>query len=417
MWFLCAIASVQVSMDSLRLSTSVNHEVFISMKLSIPKSTFLKALAHGQSVVAKRTTIPILSHVLLEAEDDNLHLSTTDMDIALIESVPARVLEKGRTCVAASMLYEIVRKLSEVEDVILELNALEQKLTICSRKSRFVLPVLAPDDFPQLTRTPLTHHFSLAGQALQKLVDTTRFSMSSEESRYSLNGLFFHATAGDSTESIPLLRAVATDMHRLACCDVSAPEGTDGMPEIIVSRKTIQEVRKLLDEASDQPVKIGVSVARIEFTFERPQSRAVLTSRLVDGKYPDYKAALSVGHEKIVRFAPKVFAEAVDRVGTVVFDRVRAVRFTFTRDKALISAMSQEFGSAEEDIDIQFPYDDSIEICFNVRYVLDVLQHIQDDEVEMFIENGDASVLIKPVAHNQKHYASESQFLLMPMRI
>ncbi len=377
------------------------------MKLSLEKGPFLKALSHGQSVVEKRTTVPILSHVLLTATKNGLLITSTDMDIALIETIQAKVEHIGTACVSAHMLHEIVRKLSDASEINLSFNKDTLQLNITSGRSKFELSCLPVEDFPQLTQSELTHHFTLPAPVLKHLIDASRFAMSTEETRYHLNGIHFHTVSLDGSN---IMRAVATDMHRLACVGCESPSEAVGMPEIIVGRKTITEVRKLLDEA-DQPITVGLSNTRIEFSIEGNNTRAVLSSRLVDGIFPDYQAAMAIENDKVLIVGTKAFAEAVDRVGTVVNDKVRAIKLKLSENAATLSAVSSDFGSAVEELDVDFPYKEELEICFNVRYLTDIAQQINTEEMEMLLADGDSSVLIRPVNESQ------STFILMPMRV
>jgi len=376
------------------------------MKLSLEKSPFLKALSHGQSVVEKRTTVAILNHVLLTAMPGKLLLTSTDMDMALIETISADVGTPGTACVPAHLLYEIVRKLNDAT-ITLDYNSETSQLVVSSGRSRFELPSLPTEDFPQLTHSELTHFFTLPAPVLKHLIDTTRFAMSAEEIRYNLNGIHFHTLAIEDGRNV--LRAVATDMHRLACVGCDAPEGSLGMPEIIVGRKTITEIRKLLDEA-EQPVQIGVSNSRIEFVLDGNNTSAVLSSRLLDGTFPDYQEAISIESDKSLVTQTKAFAEAVDRVGTVVSDKVRAIKLKISKNLAVLSAVSSDLGSATEELDVDFAYPDVFELCFNVKYLMDIAQQINEEEMELLLVDGDSTVLLKPVNN------ANAVFILMPMR-
>lgn len=377
------------------------------MKLILDKATLLNALSHGQGVVEKRTTVPILSHVLLTAYANRLSITSTDMDLALIETIPADVAQTGSAAVLAHVFYDIVRKLSDTQRVELELNAEKTQLIVASGRSRFQLSCLPAEDFPQITQSELTHRFVLPAPVLKHLIDTTRFSMSTEETRYHLNGIHFHTLETDEGLT---LRAVATDLHRLACVECLAPHEAAGMPAIIVGRKAINEVRKLLDEA-EAPVNIGVSQSRIEFSFENERTQGVLSSRLIDGVFPDYQSALAVGNDKSLVVSTKDFAGAVDRVGTIVSDKVRAIRINIANNAATLSAVSADFGSAQEELDVTFPYTAEIDICFNVKYLMDIAQQISYPELELLLADADSSVLVRPVG--DKHQT----FILMPMRV
>ncbi len=377
------------------------------MKLSLEKSLFLKALSHGQSVVERKTTIPVLSHILLSASNHGLAITSTDMDMALIETIPAHIITTGATCVSAHLTYEIVKKLKDQTLIDLELNMEKGQLIITSGRSRFELPCLPEGDFPQLTHGELSHRFSLPAPVLKHLIETTRFAMSTEETRYHLNGIYFHTL---EKEGIKVLRTAATDMHRLACAEAACPEGAFGMPEIIVSRKTIQEIIKLLDEA-DQPVHLGISPNRIEFSIDGSKMQAVLSARLIEGGFPDYMPALVINHEKTLIVPSESFADAVDRVGTVVNDKVRAIKVRLLENIASLFAVSNDFGSAKEELDVDYPYPEPLEICFNVRYLMDIAQQIHTEEMEVLLVNEESSVLIRPLG--DPHVT----FILMPMRV
>jgi DNA polymerase-3 subunit beta len=239
------------------------------------------------------------------------------------------------------------------------------------------------------------------------MIDQTKFAMAVEEIRYNLNGICFHVL---ESEGRLVLRTVATDLHRLACRETQAPEEARSMPEIIVGRKTIQEARKLLDEAGAF-VEIGVSQNRIEFVVHNDDYHAVFGSRLIDGSFPDYQSAINVDNDKNLIVPRKDFAEALDRVGTVVNDKERAVKISLSSNMATISAVSSEFGSAREELDVDYPYEESIDLCFNVRYVLDVASQISEDEMQFMIADGNAPAIVKPLNR------SDALFVLMPLLI
>src|SRR5881392_128442 len=235
------------------------------MKLTIERAAFLKALSHVQSVVERRTTIPILSNVLLRAEGagsgpGKLALSATDMDLEIVERVPARVEREGRTTAPAHTLYDIVRKLREGAQVELETLGGRNEMVLRSGRSTFTLACLPPEDFPVMSAGELAHRFSLSAAELRTLIDRTRFAISTEETRYYLNGIYLHAT---KSNEVPVVRAVATDGHRLARVEMTAPEGAAGMPGIIVPRKTVLELRKLVEEGEEEEVQIALGETKI----------------------------------------------------------------------------------------------------------------------------------------------------------
>jgi DNA polymerase-3 subunit beta len=331
------------------------------MKATIERATLLKSLGHVQSVVERRNTIPILSNVLIDATSDGaIRLMATDLDLQIVENVQASVEGAGATTVSAHTLHDIVRKLPEGSQVRLE--AADGKMLIQAGRARFNLQTLPRDDFPVIAEGALPTSFELPAATLIQIIDKTRFAISTEETRYYLNGIFFHV-ADDPT---PVLKAAATDGHRLARVTVSRPDGAEGMPDIIVPRKCIAELRKLLDEVEGS-VRIDLSPTKIRFDL----GNAVLTSKLIDGTFPDYSRVIPTGNDKLLRIDPRSFEEGVDRVATIATEKTRAVKMALEKDKITLSVTSPENGTAAEEV--SGVYDsDSFEIGFNARYLLDI---------------------------------------------
>jgi DNA polymerase III subunit beta len=373
------------------------------MKLTIDRSVFLKALSHGQSVVEKRTTIPILSHVLLHAKENALHLTSTDMDLALIETIPAAVEHSGSITVSAHMLFEVVRKLPENSTIELSLNQENGQLTLKAGRSRFNLSTLPAEDFPQLTQDDLPHDFTLPAATLKRLIDRARFAMSVEDTRYYLNGIYLHSHTQSGRK---VLRSVATDAHRLACIQAALPEGVEDIPGVIIGRKTVTEIRKLLDETEGN-VTVKLSATRVEFALEN----ATLSSRLIDGAYPDYEQAIPKNNDKPLIVDAKAFAAAVDRVATVAADKLRIVKMSVSNNSMTLSAASHELGSATEEVAVDFPHQTPIEIGFNAKYLLDIAQQIGDEEAQIMLADSTSPALI------QSMNDQDALFVLMPMRV
>ena len=378
------------------------------MHISVEKAPFLKVLGHGQSVVEKKTTVPIISTVLLHAVDGQLSVTATDMDMALIERIPVEVKAAGSVCVSASLLHDIVKKLNDKKVIDLTVSDDGSRLFIVSGRSRFDMGCLPVEDFPQLVQSEITHRFILPAPVFRHLIDATRFCMAVEETRYYLNGIHFHA---HEEAGVQYLRAVATDMHRLACVECEAPEGVKDMPQVIIARKTVQEIRKLLDDA-EAPIQIGLSSTRVEFNVQGAGYDAVLTARLVEGTFPEYQAAILVENDKSLIVPTKSFAESIDRVGTVVTnDKLRAIRLSACDNQATLSAVSQDYGSAIEEMDVDFAYTDKVDVCFNVRYMMEVAQQINTEEMELLLLDSDSSLVIQPVGN------PHMIFILMPMEV
>ena len=372
------------------------------MKATIERATLLKGLSHVQSVVERRNTIPILSNVLIEATaEGTLKLMATDLDLQINESIAAAVDQPGATTVSAHTLFDIARKLPEGSQV--QLAASEGRMSIIAGRARFSLGTLPRDDFPVIAEGELPTQFELPAETLKQIIDKTRFAISTEETRYYLNGIFLHVADGDSAN--PVLKAAATDGHRLARVTLPRPEGAESMPDVIVPRKCIAELRKLLDEVDGS---VGVSLSPTKIRFDLGQ--AILTSKLIDGTFPDYSRVIPTGNDKILKIDPKSFMEGVDRVSTIATEKTRAVKMALDRDKITLSVTSPENGTAAEEVPgeyVALPF----EIGFNSRYLMDILAQIDGDMVEVHLADAAAPTLIR---ENDK---SPALYVLMPMRV
>ena len=372
------------------------------MKLTIERAALLKSLAHVQSVVERRTTIPILSNVKLEGRASSLSLNATDMDLDIIESVPADVVRPGATTAPAHTFYEIVRKLPEGSQVEVEYTSDNGQLTLRSGRSKFSLSCLPVEDFPVLSGGDLPFSFTLAAAELKALIDSTRFAISTEETRYYLNGIYLHAAQGASGD---VLRAVATDGHRLARVDVTLPAGAAGMPGVIIPRKTVAELRKLIEE-TDSEITVSLSETKLKFAF----GDAVLTSKLIDGTFPDYERVIPADNDKILDVDCKSFSQAVDRVSAISTEKSRAIKLTLEKGTATLSASSPENGSAMEEIEAN--YDSTpLEIGFNSRYLMDILAQVEGGAARFAMADAASPTVVRDVDNPAAIY------VLMPMRV
>jgi DNA polymerase-3 subunit beta len=374
------------------------------MKFKADRATLLKALAHVQSVVEKRNTIPILANVMLTARDGKLTLTATDMEIAVIEDVPASVTRNGACTAPATTLYEIVRKLPEGAEVELDHPGGDAQLALRAGRYSTHLLVLPTEDFPSMTAGALPHRFTLSAQQLRGLIDRTRFAISTEETRYYLNGIYLHVADSDGTR---VLRAVATDGHRLARVEEPLPEGAGSIPGVIIPRKTINELRKLLDEVSGG-VELALSDTRIQFHA----GSVILTSKLIDGTFPEYERVIPRGNDKVLRVGKKDFADAVGRVSAISSERSRPVKLSLQHDLLVLSAASPEQGTATEELDAEHvKYQASpIEIGFQARYLNDITDQIEGD-VEFCFADGSAPTLVRDAGD------ASALYVLMPMRV
>lgn len=370
------------------------------MKATIERATLLRGLSHVQSVVERRNTIPILSNVLIEAQAGGMmRLMATDLDLQIDETIAAAVDQPGAITVSAHTLFDIVRKLPEGSQV--ELAAAEGRITVNAGRAKFTLATLPRDDFPMIAEGELPTTFELPAETLKQIIDKTRFAISTEETRYYLNGIFLHVT----DDAQPLLRAAATDGHRLARVTVARPDGADGMPDVIVPRKCVAELRKLLDEVDGS---VGVSLSGSKIRFDLGQ--AILTSKLIDGTFPDYSRVIPTANDKILKIDPRSFMQGVDRVSTIATEKTRAVKMALDRDKIILSVTSPENGAAAEEVPGEYaamPF----EIGFNSRYLMDILAQIEGDLVEVHLADAAAPTLIR------ENDSSPALYVLMPMRV
>ncbi|MBR0653256.1 DNA polymerase III subunit beta [Roseomonas terrae] len=376
------------------------------MKFTVDRAVLLKALAHVQSVVERRNTIPILANVLLDAKTEgSLTLTATDMEIAVVEEIAGVTVPRGgRTTAPAATLYEIVRKLPDGARVELDHGGGDGPLTLRAGKFNTSLAVLPVDDFPSMTEGKLPTKFSVKAGVLRDLIDRTRFAISTEETRYYLNGIYLHAA---EAEGASVLRAVATDGHRLARVEEPLPDGAKGMPGVIVPRKTVQEVRKLADETQDE-IEIRLSDTKIRFGI----GTVALTSKLIDGTFPEYERVIPRGNDKKLTVPKKDFEEAVARVAAISSERSRPVKLSISRNNLLLSAASPDQGQAQEELDSDtVSYESSpLEIGFQARYLTDITAQI-GEKMEFLFADGAAPTIVKDEAK------PEALYVLMPMRV
>jgi len=327
------------------------------MRLSIERSALLKALGHVQNVVERRNTIPILSNVLMSAEDGTLSLVATDLDIEVSEATQADVSAPGQVTAPAHTLYDIARKLPDGSQVVLQINA-DDRLDVDAGRSHFTLPLLPSGDFPKMTADGFTHEFSISAKDLSRLIDKTRFAISTEETRYYLNG-----------------------------------------------RKTVAEIRRLID-GMDSDVHVSVSEAKIRFRT----GEAVMTSKLIDGTFPDYERVIPKGNTKELTIDNQVFKGAVDRVATISAEKSRSVKLSLAEHNLSLTVNNPESGNANEDLPVDYAAD-PLEIGFNAKYLLDVAGQIEGRDATFFLDSPASPALVKD--SEDEH----ALFVLMPLRV
>ena len=371
------------------------------MKVTTERADLMKSLGHVHRVVERRNTIPILANVLLRANGSQLGLKATDLDLEVVEPVTAEVAVPGATTVPAHMLYDIVRKLPDGAQVVLESLADRASLVVRAGRSRFTLQTLPESDFPDLAAGEMTHRFTVPAGTLKSMVDRTQFAISTEETRYYLNGIYLHTPAGSN----PTLRAVATDGHRLAQFDAAMPEGAAGMPGVIVPRKAVGELQRLI-ESGDTEIGIELSPSKIRFNI----GQVVLTSKLIDGTFPDYGRVIPLGNDKTLKVDKQDFEAAVDRVSTVSSERGRAVKLSLSGTRLLLSVTNPDSGSATEELEVEYD-GDPLDIGFNARYLLDIAAQVESEGAVFKLADPGSPTLI------QNDSESGALYVLMPMRV
>lgn len=367
------------------------------MKITVEQGTLLKALAHTQSIVERRQTIPILANVLLEAAGDSVSLKATDNELEIAEKISAKVEEEGAITVPAHKLYDIVRRLPEGAELSVTYQEETNQVNIASGRSKFSLASIASEGFPTMAREETPFSFDLPAEQLLTLINQTSFAVSVEETRYNLNGIYLH-------ERDNALVAVATDGHRLACAKTSLPEGAKDIPGVIIPRKTIGEVAKLASE-NVESLHVSLSANQIRFKMNDIE----LSSRLVDGTYPDYEKVIPSGNDKVLEADAKALANVIERV-SVVSEKSRGIKLSLHENLLQISAAATDEGSAEDELDAVYAGEE-MDIGFNFRYLLDILAQVKGQKVKILLQDGVSPVILQDASD------LSALFVLMPMRV
>lgn len=375
------------------------------MKFIIEKRPFNAALQQLSRVVEKRNTYPILANVLIIAEQDQIRLRATDLDIEIATVVVAKVSKPGKITVEARLLSDIVRKFADGTEITFEVpdGKDAEGATIRAGRSRFQLATLSPDSFPDLKTGQFSWKFSVVGKDLLRIIDKVQFAISTEETRYYLNGIYLHATEDEQKK--PILRGVATDGHRLARAEMELPDGANGMTGIIVPRKTVGEVAKLIAGAGQ--VDIEVSDTKIRFSV----GDIVLLSKLIEGTFPDYNRVTPVLSNTVAEVSTKELIKAIDRVSTVATDRSgKAVKLTFADATVKLEVTNSDHGTSEEDLAATWDAAE-LSIGFNARYLQDVLENLSGANVKISLADSGSPTRI---------FSDDDRgtlIVLMPMRV
>lgn len=372
------------------------------MKITIARETLSPALAALSRVVERRNTIPVLSNILLRAEGERLSLRATDLDIQALTSLPCQVETAGAVTVPAHTLADIVRKLPNDCQITLEMDGANPRLIAKAGRSRFVMHTLPENDFPDIATGELTHRFAMSAKALLGLIAQVSFAISSEETRYYLNGIYLHAAVGPDG---PVLRAVATDGHRLSRLELQAPDGTNGMPGVIVPTKAVGEIARL---AKDAEVELTIELSQTKIRVSAGETS--LTSKLIDGTFPDYERVIPRGNDKLATLDAEAFEKAIDRVATISSERGRAVKLSLSDAGLALSVTNPDSGEAREELEADYD-GPPIEIGFNARYLLDVLGVLAGDSVLMKLADPGSPAVF------QRREGDPLLIVLMPMRV
>tara|TARA_S200000501_G_scaffold51493_1_gene41469 strand:- start:1190 stop:2305 length:1116 start_codon:yes stop_codon:yes gene_type:complete len=371
------------------------------MKFKISRSDFFKTLSHLQGIVDKKNSLPILANILIEAKNTNLILSSTDMDISIIEKISCNVMEDGSTTINAQMLYDIVRKIDDNSEIeIISNNG--KLLTIRSEGSRFSLACLPKEDYPLIEKGNTGIDIILNSKILYKLIDKTKFAISNEETRYFLNGLYFNVT-NDSNKNIVTL--VGTDGHRLAKFSHEIDGKIDQVSGVIIPKKTIYELSKLLSEI-DVDINISISSNKVVFNI----GEIIFISKLIDGSFPDYKRVIPTDNTNVLKISRDKLLSAVDRVSTIANEKSPVVKFKLLKNVLNLNTVNNESSTASEDLMINYNGDE-IEIGFNSKYIMDIVNNLEDPEISINLKDNTSPIIA------QENSNTNLVYVLMPMRV
>ena len=369
------------------------------MKFSVNQQDLQQALNYCQGVIEKRSTLPILSNILLDVQNSRLTLTATDLDLIFIHQIQnIEILEEGKTTTTSSIMYDIVRKFSSGKKINLTLND-KNKLHLESEKSVFNLNCINASEFPITDEDFNQNQFIIKSKQLLKLLNKCKFSVSNDETRHYLSGIYFHQT---DFEDKNYLTAVATDSHRMSISKIRLEKKIDFEP-IILPKKTIYQLCALLDEY-DGDVKISNLKSKIKFEL----ANSVLISKLIDGKFPNYIQVIPKNNQKKLELNLKLFLDSVDRVASVSLDKKDGVKFSLNQNTLNLSVNNTNSGDGKETINVKFEHD--LEISFNSRYLIDVASQLDGDKIELFFNDMGSPALIKDPSD------FDSIFVVMPMK-
>ena len=369
------------------------------MKFSANQEDLQKSLNYCQGVIEKRSTLPILSNILLDVKNSKLTIVATDLDLIFYQEIKdIEIQEEGKTTTTSSVLYDIIRKFSSGKKINFSFSG-ENKLQLESEKSVFHLNCINASEFPIIDENFNQNQFSIKSKILLKLLNKCKFSVSNDETRHYLSGIFFHQTQIDDKN---FLTAVATDSHRMSVSKVKLDEKIN-FDSIILPKKTIFQLCSLL-ENFDGDIKISNVKSKIKFELKN----STLVSKLIDGKFPNYAQVIPKNNKKKLEIDLKLFLNSVDRVASVSLDKKDGVKFNLTKDKLNLSVNNANSGDGKESLNVKFEHD--LDISFNSRYLIDVASQLDGDKIEIFFNDTASPALIKDPSD------FDSIFVIMPMK-
>ncbi len=371
------------------------------MQFVVKRDILLKSLNFVQGVVEKKNTLPILSNVLLQLKDKKLSIVATDLDIIFYDEISdLKILQEGSTTTSAAILYDILRKISSNSELNFELKS-ENKLSLKSESADFNLLCLPTDNFPTFADEFEGEEISLNNTRFLKLLNKTKISISNDDTRHYLNGIFFHITEAHGRN---FLTGVATDSHRLSSSSLEIQNTTD-FTSLILPRKTVFQLCSLLTETSDQLI-MQTSDNKIKFTL----GKLKLISKVIDGKFPDYKKVVPTKNDKILVVSSKDFINSIERVASVSLDRKEGVKLMINKDNVQLSVNSANSGEGNEKIKAEFN-SENLNISFNSKYLIDIAAEVEDKNLKMNLKDSASPVLIEDTSDKNSYY------VIMPMKI
>jgi len=371
------------------------------MEFTIDRDVFLKSLGHAYGVIEKKTALPILSNILIEAKNSKIRITATDLDIIYSEVISLKELkEDGSTTTSASVLYDILRKLETNSKAELSLQGVN-KLKLISGNSKFNLLCLSSDNFPLSDEDIKQKTFEVSSQKLLKLLNRTRISISNDETRHYLNGVYLHKT---NLENKSFLTGVATDSHRLSSSSLEINSDTDFEP-VILPKKTIFQLISLLEQSTND-VKISNNKSKIKFEIDN----GILISKVIDGRFPDYSKVIPRNNDKILQIKLNEFKNSIERVTTVSLDRKEGLKMSIAKDSLQFTVNNPNSGEGVENINAKFNSKD-MSISFNSRYLIDIASQIENDSILINLKDAGSPVLIKDLSDKNTFH------VVMPMKI